>query len=818
MCLARSPRFGPVEPQLLGLLVVLEVGAGGCSDPAVERPAAPPRIERFEVRPFEVVPGRTVTVAWSVVGATDVRLEGPADAPWALPPSGERSLPVDAPIDLRLVAAGPGGEVEARTRILLADPRPVRVLGFSVSPRAAEPNDPIRVAWDVQNATAVRVTFDDAAPTRTSVTDDLVVRPERSFVVRLRADGRGGPLVRTASVSVRTPPPQIVLFRAAPPVIDSGEPTFLLGDVRDADTLRLTDLDGIPVAAPGAVFSEEIRLPEGRHTFRLTAVGPGGEVSEETSVEVRPSVVPQILMLEAEPARVGIGGTVVVRWRTSGAQRLTLSAPAPRTVGPSGQLSLVAAENFVVRLVAIGARSDAERELNVRVDANRPQIVDVRFNRSVVEPGEPLGVNWSATSGTVRLRLDPDGPWQDDLPAVGSTTVTPDIETILRLQTRSETGMTERLLTVPVESAPEILSFFPDAPQVRSGRPIGFSWQARNAVTGELLFTQSFRLNSEQLTSGRLSDLSRGIGNQVAQLRMISRRRTAEATVTVGVLAQPVRGDESEPNDTTWLANAPFDRFPGFVQGSLTGDDDRDLFVVRLADTDRLEGLIEPQTGCRKVVVQAYDQTETGALVGPRWVGQPCSVLRAESTGGLQDLATPSVLAVRRADPMDTAAAPYVLRLTPVAATCGDGIRDRTEDCDDGNAQALDGCDECRIEGLDEREFNDSPPQATPLADDPAALTGWMYPGDRDWFEFTLTRAGLFEVRLEPIGGDDNDCLFGHLELTDALARPLARSAPRRCPRLTVFLNLGVVRLGILAGDGLFQPARGGYRVSLTRR
>lgn len=159
-----------------------------------------------------------------------------------------------------------------------AVPEPELTVSFSANPPSIAQGEAATLSWTV-TGDVTRVTLDgETVPASGS----REVRPTETSWYELRAGGAGGETSRVVKVEVTTAPspPTIASFSAAPSAIGEGEAATLSWTVT-GDVTQVT-LDGQTVPATG---SREVRPTETK-TYELKAVGPGGEATESTTVQV----------------------------------------------------------------------------------------------------------------------------------------------------------------------------------------------------------------------------------------------------------------------------------------------------------------------------------------------------------------------------------------------------------------------------------------------------------------------------------------------------------------------------------------------------
>ncbi|MCK6547299.1 hypothetical protein L6R52_15720 [Myxococcota bacterium] len=822
-------------------LLCAALALAACEDPAPPVHPRPPRILRFDVTPFEVAPGTAVTVAWNVAEASTVSLQlgdSPADA---VPVEGSRSVVVTEDVTMVLTAEGAGGTTRAVIGAGVSRARTVAITHLAITPTRARPGDPVEISWATENATRVELRWasggiivPDPRPAGAHV-----LRTDSSFGVELYVEGFGGPLVRTASVTISEAAPLITRLEADPPVIAASTESILGWAVERANHVELEELrtDGtrnVLLDVDVELETGSIRLlgSAGTRTLVLRATGPGGTASESTRLVVLEPRPPIITSFTATPTISGPGGDVVLGWETRDTAWVELTGgPFAGTVlAPSGQLTFEATAGARIELAAHGTESPAvARETrSVGLDARRPELAVVVAPR-VVALGDPLTIEWQ-TLRADRVTLATDGGLviATSTATSGRATFTPPASAVLVARAWNTFGPTTRL--VPFHAAPPVTigALSVSSTIARGGRPVAIRWRTAGATGGVLrdaASTWSVPLDSAEIAAGErwIATLT-DVGRAEVVLDAWNGGLSATASVGVDVLFTATQAREAEPNDRSETANGPWLGATFDVDGALAGSD-VDAYALVMPFRGRIAGTTAPASGCvGDVAIDLYEVTPTLALVGPvhTIAGPGCAVLDAAIDPSLALVGRSLVLALRAPGARGTPV-PYTLAVHYRGIVCGDGVVDRLEDCDDGGTAGGDGCSAtCTDESLDEVEPNEGAGNPIVVG---VPFSGFLAADDLDRLELAVdvADAGAFDVVLEaPTPGTCG--LAAHLSLFDATGRLVAEAAggAGTCPRLSgpaVVLAAGRYTLFVEpARDAAMSEARGRYVVTVLDR
>jgi hypothetical protein len=234
-----------------------------------------------------------------------------------------------------------------------AGEKPV-INNFTADPPTVARGGGTTMSWRVTNATSVDIDQGVGAVARAS--GSTVIYPGSSTSYRLTATNAsgsntamvtvsvgGGPLAGTGAspqpVSSGTHPPLVYNFWADPSTLIKGGPTKLSWNVLGATSVRIDPAVGI-VKATGSINV----TPASSTTYTLTATNSGGSVwaTEEVHILQSTPISPAINWFAASPSTILEGNSATLSWRTTNAQRVTISgigsvaASGTRKVAPRG--------------------------------------------------------------------------------------------------------------------------------------------------------------------------------------------------------------------------------------------------------------------------------------------------------------------------------------------------------------------------------------------------------------------------------------------------------------------------------------------------
>lgn len=394
---------------------ILALGLAACSTPPRDPRSEAPVIALFEAVPFVVrAPQSTSTVRWEVRGAEQVRLEGDGPTPIELPARGTRELAVSSTRTLTLIAASDAGESRAALVLTYTDDGPVRIDRFEVVPVKVQAGDAVTLLWDAPGSRGV---FVRALDEQLLVADgaargSITYVPRRDLRFELRADGLGGPRTATAAVTVVVAPPVIEQLSVMPVAVEAGAAVGVTWTARgriDACTVSRRGPDGVvDDRREGALGAFSWTPSVGRHRVTLSCEGPGGRTETGQDVVVVAPLLGSITVTGVEPERSGAGGSVEVRFRTVGVERVVAhddGGPLAQATAAEGRVRILAeAATFLVTLAPQGGLA-AVATATITVVPEWPAVQEleaVSFGRDRVQ------LSW-AVDGADRVRVIAEG-------------------------------------------------------------------------------------------------------------------------------------------------------------------------------------------------------------------------------------------------------------------------------------------------------------------------------------------------------------------------------------------------------------------------
>lgn len=458
-----------LNPPLSRLVLVLAGLAAACGTGPVA--STPVRIESFTATPSPVAAGGDVTVSWIVtgdVGAVELFRGATSLGRFKDKDSFVLEQIPEGPIELTLFATARTGPDQTAKLTLNAVSGPDVAL-FTADRTSVARGTGVTLRWKVAGADTMTITAGDTVVTsgegRDATAGSVLVKPEDETTYTLTAQGVGGTITRTLTISMLAAP-VIALAEATPMRVNTGESVTVRWQTEHADALTILADGRTTFVAPHDAVASGTRalVPGATGSLTLRAEGPGGETTRELQIEVVPSV--RITSFSADRSDVLSSQAVTLSWTVEGATRVELTAngtpvdlEAPGA--SSGSVTTTPDTTTLYELTAIGPDGTVHASTTVQVYA-LPLITAFQSDRTqVFRRREPAILSWETRDGTAISIADSSGQLVD----VGgravnadSVEVSPDRNTAYTLTLLGPGGVTR--------SAPVAITVSDPAPNV----------------------------------------------------------------------------------------------------------------------------------------------------------------------------------------------------------------------------------------------------------------------------------------------------------------------------------------------------------------
>ena len=215
------------------------------------------------------------------------------------------------------------------------------------------------------------------------------------------------------------------------------------------------------------------------YSFRLTVTDPGGmkSTARTTVSTVRADV--RITRFTASPDRIRSGESSLLTWNVENATDVEITGLGK--VSNSGTQSVTPTETTTYRITARGSSGEVTDLVTVYVETPDVRILRFQAAPANIMPGETSTLSW-ATDNATSVSIPGVG---DNLPANGSTTVSPTTSTTYTLVARGSGGREVTAATnvvVTAGLAPRVLNFSASPISIAPGGSSQLCWQVDNVT------------------------------------------------------------------------------------------------------------------------------------------------------------------------------------------------------------------------------------------------------------------------------------------------------------------------------------------------
>jgi PKD repeat protein len=371
-------------PQLL--LAVLAVPALTTSSLHAQARPPLPTIAAFQAERATIQLGESVTLNWSVSGATTLNVSGVGDVTGS-----SVTVTPTATTTYKLTATNARGSRTATVRVTVVVP-PATIAAFTATPASVPLGSASTLTWDVAGATSVTINNGVGTVTGNSVS----VSPTATTTYTLVAKNAGGSAKATARVTVVVPPPVISSFTATPESIPLGSATTLSWSVAGATSVSINN--GV-----GTVTGNSVSVsPTKTTTYTLSARNAGGTVTATARVSV--AVPPPVISsFSASPASITAGESTTLSWSVAGATSLSINNGVGTVTGSSVTVSPTQTTTYT--LTARNAGGTVTSSTRVTVAVAPPVISSFSASPAAITAGQSSTLSWSV-SGASSVSID----------------------------------------------------------------------------------------------------------------------------------------------------------------------------------------------------------------------------------------------------------------------------------------------------------------------------------------------------------------------------------------------------------------------------
>jgi hypothetical protein len=455
---------------------------------------------------------------------------------------------------------------------------PPPAITFAADPLTVTLGDAATLTWRTENAESVSIDNNIGA---VALSGSIQVSPNDTTTYILTATGHGGTATAKVTVAVSHLPP-VVQFSATPDSIVTGETSLLTWSSDWAESCMIEPDIGV-VGLNGSLAV----APSQTTTYKLIAIGKGGETSVEAKVTVTdPAPIVDIL---TSNATITIGESATLSWNSQFATSCTIE-PDIGTVAPNGSLTISPTQTTTFTITAVGTGGTNTDRTTIAVQYPVPSITFSASPTSILL-GQISELNWSSTYADT-LQIDQN---VGVVNSTGAHSVSPAQTTTYTLTATgpggSSTAQVTILVTYPLPAVD--LQITPDTIILRDSAIL--SWTSANAIALEF-------------------------DNGIGAVGQSGSRSVSPATTTTYTILATGAGGATVTDSVTLTVNtpAPVVSFAANSQSITVGSSAELSWNTTLADTVTIEPGIGSVSGSGNLSVSpaqttTYTLTATGA-------------------------------------------------------------------------------------------------------------------------------------------------------------------------------------------------------------
>lgn len=308
---------------------------------------------------------------------------------------------------------------------------------FVATPSTIQPGGVSTLSWSVLNADTVEITDLGSVNPQGGASE---VRPAETKTYRLTAKNAAGEVSENVTVVVQQPAVRIISFRAAPASIQAGEPSNLVWETENAETVSIAGIGNVNPTGTASVSPAETT------TYTLTATNRNGSVSATATVTVTAPAAPRILSFTASPVEIGEGESSTLRWEVQGATEVNITDIGDTTLRGSASVTPAATKTYILSARNSGGEATASVTITVIPPARIGSFTATPAESAA--PGNTVRLSWTTANAT-EVSISGIGA----VAASGSLDVTPMTDTTYTLTARGPRNTATQSLLVKVRPA-----------------------------------------------------------------------------------------------------------------------------------------------------------------------------------------------------------------------------------------------------------------------------------------------------------------------------------------------------------------------------
>ena len=328
----------------------------------------------------------------------------------------------------------------------------------------------VNLSWETKYATNVSI---DQGIGIVGDSGSTTVSPEVTTTYRITANGPGGTITDSVTVTVNTPAPTVMFTDSSASIVEGNQ--YILSWTSENATSASIDNGVGPVDPTG----ERGVSPVITTTYTIIVSGPGGTASDSITVNVL--ALPTV-DITADPTNVSIGSSSTLSWTSSNATTVTIN-PGNLSDALSGTLTVTPTETTTYTIRATNAYGSREKSVMVMVN-EPPLIKSFTANPVSIVRGSSTTLTWD-TEGADSVNIN-DGAVSPD----GTMTVTPLVDTTYTLSASNQfSGGLPATANVTVRvNEPSTAGIMASPASIIAGQnqTVTLSWSSTNAESASI--------------------------------------------------------------------------------------------------------------------------------------------------------------------------------------------------------------------------------------------------------------------------------------------------------------------------------------------
>jgi PKD repeat protein len=345
-----------------------------------------------------VAPGST-TISWTSANATAVVVTGNGLNSTAASGSQNITGLGVGSYNYTVTAQGPSGPATETATVTVTSVPSVSG-SISASPSTGTEPASSTISWTTSNASSVSVNGPGLASAATDGTQIVSGLPAGTHTYTLIAQGSGGPVTQSATVTVVAPASVTASITASPVATTAPGVTTITWSSANATSVTVSG-SGLNSTAPNG--SQLLTgLPAGTYSYTITAQGPNGPATQTATFTVNPAAPTVSGSIAASPTTTTAPGSTTLTWTTADATSVFVTGPGVASTAFSGTQNVtgLSAGTHTFSLTAQGNGGPITRTVTVTVNSGASVTAAISVAPLTLNMGGTATLTWTTTNAT----------------------------------------------------------------------------------------------------------------------------------------------------------------------------------------------------------------------------------------------------------------------------------------------------------------------------------------------------------------------------------------------------------------------------------